>query len=738
MLERRNGDGSGISTARPSLRTIGPPNLVIASPNGTTQPTRNKSPPEPAVGATPGSAANSEESGSDTYSNGLQRRRVASSYRPPLLTPSTRSLSEILANSSDQAVSPSPTNSLAPYSLAEAKTGPHMYALENGSEPLVPDQQTSSIRKHARVHTEGSAGAYSLEPSLSEGPINGDLVEEDSELDEASDTSDDAIGMEQQASEDEDDDDDDDAGADDFEFSLPGRDGSNSFENTLLDTSPGVQGPYEGANLISPTDSTGERSTILPSISENAEHGDLLDTSNAADVERKAEQTDADAALHAAQTARRRARRRVNVSGRLPFNLGNSLVLESHGTNGTSPSPSSSPPFGQVASGLRPRSPSSSNTPQGVGARLKPAKLRLRPRAQTDPPPAPSRTSPLASPLGKSDKPQKGDASSHPPVGISTPANRLLDVSSASAPDLAAVAAESVPIARSVPDTALAEVKETDLEPGKPTIVRSKSAGPGSRAAAQLSLQDLSPLPTLHTSAAPAVSSANGSLSVPLKPLTRSSSVISPSPAESSSKGYDPYISFPISRTVANLPQPPKQSALSIMRRSDDAGGAAASSENPFNEYYGALFAPTPVSAGPAGRIARRGGAGTPNGNNHDITVYYPFSKEKSKPLRMGLKPDLKVEEVIGCALWKYWAEDRRPSLCPNEQGENDLKWESRDMDTRAKLGVSAWVLRIADEDEDGEIDDDFPAPDRTRAAKGFGHCYAVVEASVAQGERLA
>jgi hypothetical protein len=99
------------------------------------------------------------------------------------------------------------------------------------------------------------------------------------------------------------------------------------------------------------------------------------------------------------------------------------------------------------------------------------------------------------------------------------------------------------------------------------------------------------------------------------------------------------------------------------------------------------------------------------------------------------LKPDLIVEEVIGCALWKYWESDRKPSLLPDAQGNNDEKWDEKSQEVQVKLKASQYVLRIADEDEDGEVDDDFPAPERVRPAKGFGTCFAIVPASPAQAK---
>jgi hypothetical protein len=172
----------------------------------------------------------------------------------------------------------------------------------------------------------------------------------------------------------------------------------------------------------------------------------------------------------------------------------------------------------------------------------------------------------------------------------------------------------------------------------------------------------------------------------------------------------------------------PKISALSMMLKSEDS--TSSGSTNPFNENYGALFAP--ALPAPSAPTRRRGGAAA-NSSGFDVTMYYPFSKDNTKPLKLSLKPDLLVEEVVGCALWKYWESERAPSLCPAGDGSNDINWEERSEEDRKRLNPANWVLRIADEDEEGEVDDDFPAPDRTRGAKGFGTCFAIMEASAAQ-----
>lgn len=85
--------------------------------------------------------------------------------------------------------------------------------------------------------------------------------------------------------------------------------------------------------------------------------------------------------------------------------------------------------------------------------------------------------------------------------------------------------------------------------------------------------------------------------------------------------------------------------------------------------------------------------------NGLALLIHIPYSKEL-KPLAICVRSDASVEEVIGYALYEYVNENRKPPL------PEKLK------------SVSLWNLRIVE--DDGDIDDDFPALDRLRRIKKF------------------
>jgi target of rapamycin complex 2 subunit MAPKAP1 len=120
------------------------------------------------------------------------------------------------------------------------------------------------------------------------------------------------------------------------------------------------------------------------------------------------------------------------------------------------------------------------------------------------------------------------------------------------------------------------------------------------------------------------------------------------------------------------VPIRPNRSALSSMI-------AASNTTNPFSDLYSAI----------AGR-------GVSPALSMTITVFFPFAREPAgKPMRLNVRRDATVEEVIGFALWSYWEEGWLPRLDedPNTPEE--------------KLCAVGWVMKIAE--EDGEVDEDFP-----------------------------
>ncbi|EIN09146.1 hypothetical protein PUNSTDRAFT_120545 [Punctularia strigosozonata HHB-11173 SS5] len=150
------------------------------------------------------------------------------------------------------------------------------------------------------------------------------------------------------------------------------------------------------------------------------------------------------------------------------------------------------------------------------------------------------------------------------------------------------------------------------------------------------------------------------------------------------------------------------KSALSAMLAS------SSSTTNPFSELYGAVS-----------------GKGETSSQATSITVFFPKSMSPSRPMELMVKRDATVEEVLGFALWNYWEEGWMPKLdngmegWADRDGEDGEKWKVR-------MSTVGWIMRIAE--EDGEVDEDFPPPDRTGKISKFNFdAYAVLEASPQQ-----
>ncbi|KAL0575232.1 Component of a membrane-bound complex containing the Tor2p kinase, partial [Marasmius crinis-equi] len=148
-------------------------------------------------------------------------------------------------------------------------------------------------------------------------------------------------------------------------------------------------------------------------------------------------------------------------------------------------------------------------------------------------------------------------------------------------------------------------------------------------------------------------------------------------------------------------PLRPQKSSLSAMLAS------SSNSNNPFSEIYSSIS-----------------GRGNESASTN-VLVYFPTSRTPGKGMDLNVRKDATVEEVIGFALWTYWEEGWMPRL-DEEEKEKDTEKDN------IRLSTVGWILRIAE--EDGEVDDDFPPPDRTgKIAKFNGDAYAVLEATQAQ-----
>jgi target of rapamycin complex 2 subunit MAPKAP1 len=79
------------------------------------------------------------------------------------------------------------------------------------------------------------------------------------------------------------------------------------------------------------------------------------------------------------------------------------------------------------------------------------------------------------------------------------------------------------------------------------------------------------------------------------------------------------------------------------------------------------------------------------------VTVFFPFAREPAgEPMRLSVRKDATVEEVLGFALWSYWEAGWLPRL--DEEDLNVLE---------ESLSAVGWVMKIAE--DDGEVDEDFP-----------------------------
>ncbi|MBW0494586.1 hypothetical protein O181_034301 [Austropuccinia psidii MF-1] len=145
----------------------------------------------------------------------------------------------------------------------------------------------------------------------------------------------------------------------------------------------------------------------------------------------------------------------------------------------------------------------------------------------------------------------------------------------------------------------------------------------------------------------------------------------------------------------------------SILTQLLTAKSSSSSIDNPFRCFY-ALLA-------------------SKERNALKLTLYYPFSKEPTKPIKTSIKLDVCVEEVVGFALWSYVEEMREPKL-------SEIRHKPNGLDL---FETHAWCLRLVE--DDGEVDEDFPALERIRPASKVGsNEFAIVMATEAQAKQNA
>ncbi|KAL1899455.1 Component of a membrane-bound complex containing the Tor2p kinase [Sporothrix stenoceras] len=114
------------------------------------------------------------------------------------------------------------------------------------------------------------------------------------------------------------------------------------------------------------------------------------------------------------------------------------------------------------------------------------------------------------------------------------------------------------------------------------------------------------------------------------------------------------------------------------------------------------------TSSMPFDRFAALSGQGEQNPIM--VRIYAPSSKQPSKPFEVAIRPSVHQEnsndravtvaDLIGLSLWRYIEEKREPPLPAN------------------RLNINWWTLRMVE--EGGEVDDDFPPLERTKALVSF------------------
>ena len=86
------------------------------------------------------------------------------------------------------------------------------------------------------------------------------------------------------------------------------------------------------------------------------------------------------------------------------------------------------------------------------------------------------------------------------------------------------------------------------------------------------------------------------------------------------------------------------------------------------------------------------------------VTVFFPFARERAgEAMRLSVRRDATVEEVLGFGLWSYWEAGWLPRLDDEELSTAE-----------EKLSTVGWVMKIAE--DDGEVDEDFPR----KSSSGF------------------
>ncbi|GAA5900843.1 Avo1p [Sporobolomyces salmoneus] len=217
----------------------------------------------------------------------------------------------------------------------------------------------------------------------------------------------------------------------------------------------------------------------------------------------------------------------------------------------------------------------------------------------------------------------------------------------------------------------------------------------------------------------PLSSSQSRKVSAPMNLTTTDAEKLAPpSPGSRSPRKKDDspssILSFPKRSSYIQLGPPspllsppshqPTKSALTALLTSPSS--SSLSSSNPFSTLYAACVS---RSSSPSEKLL--------------LTLFFPHCSNPgpSNPINISVKRDVTVEEVIGIGLWAYWEEQEKEERAPKLEVEEE----------RAETGeeTTRWNLRIVE--EDGEVDEDFPALDRVRNISAFSFTeFAIVKAT--------
>lgn len=217
----------------------------------------------------------------------------------------------------------------------------------------------------------------------------------------------------------------------------------------------------------------------------------------------------------------------------------------------------------------------------------------------------------------------------------------------------------------------------------------------------------------------PGLSSAGGESE---EIIRRSEKSLHPKPADLTSRSPSPFVKTNPLVLKKQFDNRNKSSALTALLST-----RSECPDNPFNQKYKNV----------AGSSVSAGGSAV-------IEVFFPFAQAANAPprsmkpssgalavnvdtksMRLSVRKDATMEELIGYGLYCYAEEGWLPAL------DSTLPQDATEEQREIRLSTVAWTLRLV---EDGEVDDDYPALDRSLTVGKFGADeLAICEATPAQ-----